>query len=280
MLPVLFTIGPIKIYTFGVFLVLAFFWASFLLWKNIRLTVFKEEDVFDGFFLSLFFGIFFGRLVYVILNFDKFGFSFLKFILINGYPGISLFGVLIGFFIFLSLFFSLKKIKIEDIIDYFIASLFLALAIGKLGGFFSGEDVGKITNFFLKTKYLGYSGYRHLTGFYEAIFYFLGAIFAQKLIFEVRKDKFFKGFLFYFGVFYFSLVNVLFDNLKENHLYLGKFSFNYLVSLIFLLTTGSYLVYYFRSVILSSVNTYGKKIIGKIHFKTKGKIGKGKGEKS
>src|SRR3989338_9939126 len=94
MLPVLLNVGFLKIYTFGVFLVLGFFWATFLLWKNIRLTSLKEKDVFDGLFISLLGALFFGRLVYVILNFKDFGFNLLKFILINGYPGISLYGLI------------------------------------------------------------------------------------------------------------------------------------------------------------------------------------------
>ena len=90
MLPVLLDLKFIKIYVFGVFLVLAFFWGSFILWKNIRLTSQKEDEIFDALFFSLSGGLFFSRLFYVILNFDKFGFDFLKFILINGYPGLSL----------------------------------------------------------------------------------------------------------------------------------------------------------------------------------------------
>ncbi len=258
---------------------LAFFWGSFILWKNIRLTALKEDEVFDGLFLGLFFGLFFSRLFYVILNFKDFGFSILKFILVNGYPGLSLIGFLIGFFLFLTIFFSFKKAKIFEIYDYYIPPLFLALALAKLGSFFSGEEVGTVTNFFLKTKYLGFSGYRHLTAFYEAIFYFLAFVVSQKILFEIRKARFFKGFLFYIGIFYFSLITYLFDFLKENHLFLGKFSFNQVTSIIFLLTTGSYLVYYFRSTILSSVKSYGKKIFGKIHFKTKKEIGRRKGEK-
>src|SRR3989339_1668121 len=120
MLPVLLNLGFIKIYTFGVFLVLAFFWATFLLWKNIRLTSFKEEDVFDGLFLSLLGTLFFGRLIYVILNFKDFGLNLLKFILINGYPGISLYGSIFGGFLILYLFSVSRKINFNELIDYFV----------------------------------------------------------------------------------------------------------------------------------------------------------------
>lgn len=271
MLPVLLTIGPVKIYTFGVFLVLAFFWALFILWRNIRLTSYKEEEIFDGVFLSIFFGLFLGRLVYVILNFDKFGFNLLKFILINGYPGIAIYGFLVGFFLYFLIFSHFKKIKFLEVVDYLMTSFFIALVLGKLGGFFSGAEVGTKTTFFISVKYLGYQGLRHITAFYESLFFLVAAFFSQKILLEIRKEKFFKGFLFYLSIFYFALINFLFDKIKENQLYFLGFSFNWLVSLILLLTIGGYFVYYFRSAILSFIKYYGQKIIKKINFRVKRK---------
>lgn len=271
MLPVLLTIGPIKIYTFGVFLVLAFFWGFFILWKNIKLTSWKEEEIFDIVFLSIFFGLFFGRFFYVVLNFDKFGFSFLKFILINGYPGLSLYGFLFGFILSFWNFSKLKKIKFLEIADYLVTPFFIALIFGKLGSFFSGEEVGVKTNFFLKTRYLGFDGYRHLTAFYEALFFIIGAFLSYKILFEIRKERFFNGFLFYLSIWYFSLTIFLFDRLKDNQLFFWGFSFNTLVSLILLLTTTGFFGYYFRSSILNFLLKNGKKIISKIHFRTKRK---------
>jgi len=280
MLPVLLDLKFIKIYTYGVFLALGFLWASFILWKNIRLTQYKEDEVFDGFFLGLIGGLFFGRLVYVVLNFKEFGFSFLKFILVNGYPGISLYGALIGMVLMLFIFFSSKKIKFLAIVDYFMTSFFIGLAFGKLGSFFSGSEVGVKTTFFLKTKYFGFDGWRHLTSFYEAIFFVIGAIAAQKILMEMRKEKFFHGFLFYLSMWYFSAVYFIFDKFKVNNLYFSGQSFNKAVAVILLLTISIYFVYYFRSNILNFLKFYGQKAVKKIHLGTKGKIAKREGKKS
>src|SRR3989339_411654 len=124
MLPVLLNLKVIKIYTFGVFLVLAFFWGSYLLWRLIRLTSFKEEEVFDGLFWGLAGGIFFGRLFYIILNFSDFGFDLFRYILINGYPGLSLYGSLFGGFLTLFFYCLSKKIKFLEVIDYYIPPIF------------------------------------------------------------------------------------------------------------------------------------------------------------
>ncbi|OGK25392.1 hypothetical protein A3A46_00090 [Candidatus Roizmanbacteria bacterium RIFCSPLOWO2_01_FULL_37_13] len=270
MLPVLLDLKFIKIYTFGVFLVLAFFWGSFVLWKNIRLTSQKEDEIFDGLFLALAGSLFFSRLLHVILNFEKFGFSVLKFILINGYPGLSLYGALIGGFFTLHLYFLLKKISFKETIDYFISPLFLALSFGKMGSFFSGSETGSETKFFISIKYFGYDGLRHLTPLYEAIFFLLGAFISYRLIFEVRKEKFVRGFVFYFFCWYFALTYFLFDKIKINHLYFLGYNFNEMVSIILVLTFSVYFLYYFRGVLLS----YGKPAYKKIARKFVGSITK------
>lgn len=268
MLPVLINIGFFKIYTFGLFLVLAFFWGTFLLWRLIRLTSYKEEDIFDGLFFSLFGAIFSARLVYVILNFDKFGFNILRFVLINGYPGLSLYGGLLGGFLCLYLFTFLKKIKFGEVIDYFISPIFLALAFGKIGGFFSGSEVGSKTKFILSIKYTGYDGLRHLTGFYEAILFVIGVFITYKILFEIRKEKYSKGFNMLFFIWFLSLIYFVFDKLKVNQLYLVGQSFNAMISFAILLTISIYFIYYFRS----NLKSYGKATYEKINKGLGGKF--------
>lgn len=264
MLPALFDFKFLKIYTHGVFLVLAFFWGSFILWKNIRLTSYKEEEIFDGLFLALAGSLFFGRLLYVVLNFEKFGFSFLKFILINGFPGLSIYGALLGGFLGLLLYFIFKKINFLETVDYFITPVLIGIVLGKLGSFFSGSEVGTQTDFFLSIKYLGYDGLRHLTALYEAIFFAMAGFVSYKLLFEIRKDRLKHGFAFYFFCWCFALIYFLFDNLKINHLYLLGYNFNRTVSAVLLLTLSLYFLYYFRNVFLIYGKPTYKKIAKKI----------------
>lgn len=283
MLPVLLDLKFVKIYTFGVFLVLAFFWASFLLWKNIRLTSYKEDDIFDSLFLSLIGAIFFGRLIYVVLNFNKFGFDLLKFLLINGYPGLSLYGCLIGGLLTLLLILPAKKIKFAEAIDYFISPLFLALAFGKLGSFFSGAEVGTKTKFILSIKYFGFDGLRHLTPFYEALVFFLAVYLAQLLLMQIRREKYPRGFNLNVFSWYLALTYFVFDKIKVDHLYFLGQSINYWLSLLILLTFSFYFLYYFRSVvfnklieIINYLKKYVNKIIQKIYSHSGKKIAGGK----
>lgn len=253
MLPILIDLKVFHVYTMGVFLVLSFFWSSFMLWRLVRLSSFKEDDMFDALFNSLMVGLIFGRLVYVILHFSEFGFDVLKFILVNGYPGFSLYGMLLGVFLMFYLWASSHKAKFNEMVDYFIPSLFLAIAIGKLGGFFSGAEVGTKTRFFLAVKYAALSGMRQLTPFYEAILYFAATYLAYRLLFETRKEHFKEGFVFKFFLFCQGLIYFLFDNLKEYRLYFLGYSFNRIVSLVLVLTFGIYFLYYFRSLIIKQI---------------------------
>lgn len=264
MLPVLLDLKFIKIYTFGVFLVLAFFWGCFVLWKNIRLTSQKEDEIFDGLFLTLAGSLFFARLIYVILNFDKFGFSLLKFILINGFPGLSLYGALFGGFLTLYLYCLLKKINFLNSVDYFVTPIFIALTFGKLGSFLSGSEVGSQTKLPLSVKYFGYDGFRHLTPLYEAIFFSLAAYISYRLLFQIRREKLKPGFVFYFFCWYFALVYILFDKIKINHLYFLGYNFNRMVSAILLLTFSIYFLSYFRNFIFAYGKPAYKKIAKKI----------------
>lgn len=283
MLPIFLNLGFVRIYSFGVFLVLAFFWGSYLLWKNIRLTAYKEEDIFDGLFISVFTGLFIGRLVHVILNFSSFGFSILKFILINGYPGFSLYGVLLGSFTAFLIFCSVKKIQFMDLIDYCIAPLFLALGIGKLGSFLAGSEPGTRTQFILSVRYVGLEGQRHITNLYEGVLFFIGACIAYKLMFEIRKSIYSKGFSFLFFIWFIGLIGFVFDKLKVYHIYFLGFSVDRGVSFLLLLTLSFYFVYYFRSLLkkqISSISNsffhYGNKTVKNLYHSTKRTAGKGK----
>lgn len=282
MLPVLVSFGNFKIYTFGIFLVLAFFWASFLLWKNIRLTAFKEEEIFDSLFISFFIGLIAGRVMYVFIHFKEFGLDFLKILLVNGYPGISLYGVLIGFIFSLKLVFDIKKIKFNEAVDYFITPLLIALAIGKIGAFFSGVEVGTVTKFPFAIKYVGYQGFRHITSIYEAVFLFIIAFFSYKILFEIRREKIHTGFLLPFFGFFFALSNLTFGIIKASKDLIYKVNINSIFSLIILLTTAIYFLYYFRSLInqkirliINLLKTHGQKaikgIIGRNPKKTGGR---------
>lgn len=278
MMPILLDLVFVKIHTFGVFLVLGFFWGSFLLWKLIRLTSYKEEEIFDSLFAAIIGGLAGGRLLYVLFHFDKFGFDILKFILINGYPGMMLYGVLLGGFFTLWYQLNRKKIKFLDAVNYFIPPLFLGLAFGKLGSFFSGVEAGEKTSFFLAIKIVGLEGRHHITPLYESLIFFLGAYLSYKLLFDMRREKYTKGFCFYFFIWFFSFVYFAFGTLKADKIFLYKqYDFNTVFSFILLLTLSFYFLYYFRDLI-TLIITYGNKAFQKLYNRAREAIERRKGK--
>lgn len=253
MIPVLLNISGIKMYTFGAFLMLALFWGCYLLWSTTRLSSYKEENVFDGLFISLAFGLFIGRFIYVWLHFADFGFSITKFIFINGYPGMSLYGAIIGGVAAFYVYAVTHKMHFLEILDYFIPALFLSIAIGKLGGFFAGVEVGLKTDFILAVRYAGYDGYRHLSALYESLLFFSGTILAYKLLFQVRRGVLSPGIGIIFFCWYVAFISLLVDRTKEIESTIMSDSARMLVLATILLTTSVYFIYYFRSKIFRRV---------------------------
>lgn len=252
MLPVLLDLGFIKIYTYGVFVTLAFFWSTFFLWKNITMTSHKEDEIFDGVFIALLGGVFVGRLEHVILNFSDFGYNLLKFILINGYPGIGELGFVAGIILTLAIFCSVRKIEYMNLIDYSVPPLLLAIAIAKLGAFFAGSLIGTQTRFFLSLAYPNLDGMRHLTALYESILFFAGSFFAFKILRSIRRNNLFEGFNLLFFVWYFSLITVLFDPITAFRPMVQGIGFDLIVGGVLLLTSSVYVIYHFRKLIRSS----------------------------
>src|SRR3989344_1713551 len=253
MLPVLLDFGFIKLYTFGVFVVLGFFWGLFLLWKLIVLTSYKEEDIFDGVFVGLIGGLIGARLMYVWLNFSLFGFNILKIILVNGYPGFFLYAGLGSGFLCFFLFIRSKKIPFIKVIDYGMPGLFLALAFMKFGAFLSGSEIGSPTNFFLKMIYVGQKESRHLTGIYEGIFFIIGAYCVQRILFLVRREKLPHGFGWYFFISFFSLAYLLLDKIKAHPLYFVGFSVNFGISLLLVVFFFLYFLVFFHRIIFKNI---------------------------
>lgn len=260
MLPVLLHIGYLKIYSFGVFVALALLWGMFFVWKYVKLTALKEEEVFDMIFLGILGGAVVSRLLYVLFHWSQFGLDIARIVLINGYPGLSLYGFLIGFLGSLFIFAQRRKIAFFDIIDYIIPGLLLALSIGKLGSFIGGIDVGSKTSFFLSILYPQHEGLRHIVAVYESLLYLVIFIISQRILFSIRRERFHDGFLVVFFVWSVALITLSLDTLKDNQVYWGSFSSNMLISLLLLVATTIYGGYYWRKQLAQIFTSITKKL--------------------
>jgi len=245
MLPIIAQLGSFSIYTYGVFLMLGFFWACFFIWKHIRISKFEEEIAFDIVLVSFGGAVVFGRIAYCLTHFQEFGFNILKYILANGYPGISSAGMILGGIVTMYWACRIRKIKFQEFSDYVVSSLFIFTAIVEMGAFFAGTEPG------IYWKWI-----RHPVALYKAVFLGIGAYLSFRMFFNVRKEKVEKGASLFFFFWVYSLVTIVFQFFKDKRTLLTESPIDYWVFFILLLTSCFYFVYYFRVLLISSIRTF------------------------
>jgi phosphatidylglycerol:prolipoprotein diacylglycerol transferase len=157
--PVLITLGPVTIYTFGLFAVLSLFISSFFVWKRGREGHYLDEDIFDAIVFVGLVGIIGARAAYIFENFNRFGFSLFKWLSIFRISGLKLYGAVLFGFYALWLISKRKRWEFFSISDIAVTGFSIGQAIGWLGAFFSGFGVGRVTSF-LGLKFVGHDNPR------------------------------------------------------------------------------------------------------------------------
>lgn len=96
MWPVVIEWGILRIYSFGILLMLAVLVGLFVSWKKGKELHFEEKHFLDVAVGMLFWGLVAGRLVYIGMNFEEFGWNILRWIWLTRYVGISFWAGLVG----------------------------------------------------------------------------------------------------------------------------------------------------------------------------------------
>ena len=227
MLPVLLSIGSFKIYSYGIFMALAFLVGSFVVFRKAKEEAFDEGKIFDGIFTTTLFGLVGARAYFILLHFDQFGFNPLKWLWLTRYAGLCFHGGLLGGALGLFLFTKREKWDFWQAADIAVFGLALGQVIGKIGCFLNGCGYGQPTNFFLGVKFLGLAERRHPTQIYEAvlvffIYYFLLRLERKYRLFEWykgKKDKAAPGFLSLVYLIFYNLARIFLENLRGDSLY-------------------------------------------------------------
>jgi len=140
-LPVLFSVGSIKIRSWGIMLALAFLLALIFMLKDAKKQKINSRHIWNLWFLSLIGGILGSRTLYVLLN--------IKYYLVNplevfqvwqggmaSYGGVALAIILVLFYI------KKKKLDIIKITSLMAPYIALGFAIGRIGCFLNWDDFG------------------------------------------------------------------------------------------------------------------------------------------
>lgn len=169
MFPTLVSIGPVAIYSISVSLIVAWLVFSFLFWRALRSWGTDDERVFDLTFYATIAALVFARAGFVLTHRELFADSILKVIALWVTPGLSFLGGLVGAiatFVYLS---RAYKVRLGLVLDALGLSLPITLAIGKVGSFLDGAEVGRVTSLPWGVMYPGHTGARHPVQVYEII---------------------------------------------------------------------------------------------------------------
>jgi phosphatidylglycerol:prolipoprotein diacylglycerol transferase len=202
--PIIFSFGKLTIFSYGLFVALAFFTAITYLSNQIKKSkekILSQDELYSLFIYIIVSGIIGARLLFVFSNPQDFVLDPMSvFKLWEG--GLTYYGGFTSAAIFVLAYVRIKKISILKLVDFFAPALALGHAIGRIGCFFAGCCYGKETNVawsvvFRDKNSLAVLGvHLHPTQLYESFGNFL--IFFFLYLYSKKEHK--EGFLvsFYF----------------------------------------------------------------------------------
>lgn len=150
--------------------------------------------------------------------------------------GLASHGGIIGAVLALLIVARKHKLHFYALADMVAIPFVLGASFIRIGNFFNGELVGRVTSVPWAVKFPGYEGLRHPSQLYEAAKNVL--IFG--ILWNIRKKALPQGFLFWLGLFLFSFLRFFVEFFKEFHTYYGLNIGQYL-SVIVIAVSGCFL---------------------------------------
>ncbi|MFA5933380.1 MAG: prolipoprotein diacylglyceryl transferase family protein [Microgenomates group bacterium] len=172
MLPILFSIGAIPVSSFGLFLALGFLAATFVAWRLAKAYDLDESKILDLGLLTFFGGLIFARAYFILLNLRYFT-NLSHIFLINLYPGLALWGALIGGVLTLKLLTMRAKLNFWQIADMAAVGLMMGLVFGSFGCFLGGCGYGVVSSLPVAVPVVGLIGKRLPVNIFESFIYLL-----------------------------------------------------------------------------------------------------------
>ncbi len=166
--PILFKIGPVTVYSYGVMLATACIVASFLAERDARLENIAPYKILDLALWVFIWGIIGARLMYVLLNLKDFlGYPLRVFALWQG--GLSFYGgMVLGIGVGIR-FLKKENLDMGKIADIVAPYIVLAHAIGRIGCLLNGCCFGKVTRLPWGIYFPGSSYLQHPTQIYSTL---------------------------------------------------------------------------------------------------------------
>ena len=226
--PVAISIGPIKIYWYGIIIALAMLIGISLATKEAKKLGLEEDTMVDMALWAIPIGFIGARLYYVLFKWDYYIQNPSEIIAIwNG--GIAIYGGLIAGGLAVYWFARRKKMTLTLLLDILAPSVLLAQSIGRWGNFINQEaHGGAVSRQFLETLYLpefiieqmNINGtYYHPTFLYESLWSLLG--FILLIILRNQKGLLRRGEVALSYVIWYSFGRFFIEGMRTDSLWIG-----------------------------------------------------------
>lgn len=171
--PILFQIGPIQIYSFGLMISLGFTLAVLVSFLNAKRHGVDPWNIVDMALYLFLGGLIGSRLLYVFLNWSDYAGGPIWRLLATWEGGVSFYGAIGGGFLAAAWFTRRHKMSLARVADTVAPGLAIAAAVGRIGCLLNGCCYGLPSSGFFGVFTRFAPGLRHPTQLYEAGAYFL-----------------------------------------------------------------------------------------------------------
>lgn len=178
--PILFSYGPLHLYSYGFLVALGVLSAILLIRRNAKMAGLNPDASIDLAMATVISGFLGARIFYVLQHWDFFKHAPLDMFKI-WQGGIVLYGGLIGGLIGFTLFIWLNRLSFLTMLDLFVPAVALAQGFGRLGCFLNGCCYGSECHWPWAVKFSFIEETVHPTQLYEAGFCFALSFFLYRL---------------------------------------------------------------------------------------------------
>ncbi len=241
MYPILFSIGKINFYSYGLFAAISVIAVYFLMYKLSKMKKLDNKDLFDKVLIVFISGLIISRISYFIVYNYQFNVWQEIFFIWNG--GLTSYGGIIGGLIAFIIVFNKDSYKWLDIAAI---SFLLGSSIWRIGGYLSGGNPG-----ILSDSFIAFSG-RIPIVLIESLITFIALLF----IYSFYKYKNIKpGILFWVIFGFYGIVRVATDYFRDYSYHIGVLRLGQIIGLIIFIIS----VVAFFYMILYDKNKKGRK---------------------
>lgn len=136
---ILISFGRFSVYTLSVFIVIAFFWGCFVIYKKGLEYHYNTDSLLDFAVLLGVFGFVFARLGFVLMHLDIFVSNWVRIILLTAYPGYDYPGLVAGLVLAVAFLAKRQEIKFYEGLDLVGLGLPAAVAFERIGRVLAGQ---------------------------------------------------------------------------------------------------------------------------------------------